>query len=231
MAIPSLEIQIETAWCLTNIACGDSSQVQLIIPAIPHLIQLLSHPNEVLQDQVCWALGNIAGDSDEVRSVLVAGGAVHAVSELLFSSSADMLGMAASETESVDRRPLTAAWALSNLSRGSTPFAAFSSNDVIARFFKLIKTCITVLTSEKSRDDQGGIVYGQESPFLKPCIELVHELTWTLTFITAKDDSDMTAMLTEDLGRILCESVFIFPAGSQMVFFYAKKSFMHIVIK
>lgn len=223
LTVPSQEIQVETAWCLTNIACGESSQVQHIMPAVPYLIQLLSHPNSVLQDQVCWALGNIAADSDEVRSSLVANGAVIAVAELLFASSMEMLstvaavlsGTAASPpAEGLDRRPLTAAWALSNLSRGTTPFAAFTASDIIARFFALTKSCLSALTTGAERDTFGGVIRNSTPPIVEACIQLVHELTWTFTFLSAKDEASVTTMITEDLGRIFCESASLYPAGS-----------------
>ena len=116
LTVPEHDMQIESAWCLTNIACGDSAQTEHVLGAVPFLIQLLSCQDTALQEQACWALGNIAGDADEHRSLLVAGGSVPAIAELMFTSCEGLLlwdeigsGAGAGIEEVPDRRALTAA--------------------------------------------------------------------------------------------------------------------------
>lgn len=78
-----------------------------------------------LLEQICWAIGNIAGDCDEYRDVLVSNGCLPAVLNFLESSVADSVrskSLPPRVGAPVNDRPATAAqtaaWALSNLSRG-----------------------------------------------------------------------------------------------------------------
>ena len=60
-------LQIEAAWCLTNIASGDQEQTKTVLNAVPYLVQLLSSDDNALQEQAAWTLGNIAGDYLNVK--------------------------------------------------------------------------------------------------------------------------------------------------------------------
>ena len=85
---------------------------------------LLSDRDSVeLKDQICWAIGNVAGDSDEFRQVLLANGCLPAVLKQLQQT---ILVALAQVEEGVLEKARTAAWALSNLARGSgVPGAEF----------------------------------------------------------------------------------------------------------
>ena len=66
-------LQLEAAWAITNIACGNKEQVEVLIHQQAHLylIQLLSIPNnEPLREQALWALGNISIDPSHARTLL-----------------------------------------------------------------------------------------------------------------------------------------------------------------
>lgn len=69
--------------CLTNIASSYSRHTRTIVGAAPQLISFLSAPNPALQEQALWALGNIAGDSDDFRRMLRANGALLPMFRLL----------------------------------------------------------------------------------------------------------------------------------------------------
>lgn len=66
-------LKTEAAWCLTNIANGDSHQVQKLVEkgVIPIFIQLLTSSNPDLVENAIWGLGNIAGDCPEFRNMVV----------------------------------------------------------------------------------------------------------------------------------------------------------------
>ena len=57
-------LQLEAAWCLTNIVSGTTEHVQHVLDqgGLEPLVGLLASPNEEVREQALWALGNIAGD-------------------------------------------------------------------------------------------------------------------------------------------------------------------------
>ena len=137
-------IQHESIWCLTNIASGNHQQTGVILKAVPILLQILASSNPILQDQASWTLGNIAGDSDEYRHVLIANGAVKPLMEYaLVSASTSLMYQGSTEVESYSERARTAVWALSNLTRGSTPAAVFMNLEAIASLIELMTTILT----------------------------------------------------------------------------------------
>ncbi|XP_052798638.1 importin subunit alpha-8-like [Mya arenaria] len=80
------DLQLEAAWCLTNISAGTSEHALAVAKmAAPYLITYLGSSNNALQDQCAWALGNIAGDSAECRNLLHAQGIVAPIVNLLKS--------------------------------------------------------------------------------------------------------------------------------------------------
>jgi hypothetical protein len=97
-------LQLDAAWCLTNIAAGlESHESTVLTNAGPYLVTYLSSGNAPLQvqslfylrsfvnlcavmlfqDQCAWAIGNIAGGNSKHRDILQDQGAIQALINLL----------------------------------------------------------------------------------------------------------------------------------------------------
>ncbi|KAK2455044.1 importin subunit alpha-2 [Trifolium repens] len=102
---------LEAAWCLTNIAAGNPEETKALLPALPLLIAHLGEKSSSpVAEQCAWALGNVAGEDEELRNVLLIQGALIPLARM-------MLPYRRSTVR-------TAAWALSNLIKGPNPKAA-----------------------------------------------------------------------------------------------------------
>lgn len=121
---------LEAAWCLTNIAAGKPEETRALLPALPLLIAHIggrvtyfSNVNEKnalsvfflywqffsctersslpVAEQCAWALGNVAGEGEELRNILLSQGALLPLARMMLPNKGSTVR--------------TAAWALSNL--------------------------------------------------------------------------------------------------------------------
>lgn len=112
----SYSCRFEAAWVLTNIASGSSDQTNYIVRlgVVPFLINMISENNIPNIDQGIWALGNISGDSEELRDILLDAGCHKIVLKLIERFS---------DNEEYKKLLGNLIWLLSNLNRGRNPLA------------------------------------------------------------------------------------------------------------
>ncbi|CAN7037030.1 unnamed protein product [Brassica oleracea var. botrytis] len=102
-------IKSSVTWCLTNIAAGKPEETKALLPALPLLI---AHLGELSAgaEQCSWAIGNVAGEGEDLRNVLLSQGALPPLARMIFPDKGSTVR--------------TAAWALSNLIKGPESKAA-----------------------------------------------------------------------------------------------------------
>lgn len=115
MESDDFEVQVESAWIITNLASGTSSDVNFLIGlgVIERMIPLLSSTHEAVWSQVVWAYGNLAGDSIQVRNLVI--NKEEIVSQLV--------RLAMTATQTADKSDTIGglrnlAWTISNCCRG-----------------------------------------------------------------------------------------------------------------
>lgn len=117
-------IQLESTWCITNIACCPSHITAYLVDqgTIESVFKLLTHSNKEIVFQAMWALGNLAGDSVEHRDKIIELGTVKILLKLLDNIE-----------EISDTNLSTIVWFLSNLLKGK-PQPSSSVRDKIVGY-------------------------------------------------------------------------------------------------
>lgn len=114
----ALETTFQAAWALTNLAVGDSEVVQALMPAAPILIAYVGGDNGLtMAEQCAWAIGNIAEEDVEYRSILISNGAVLPLINLLVKACKAIQSNKGADSQALSAGE-TAAWALANLFKG-----------------------------------------------------------------------------------------------------------------
>lgn len=129
---------LEAAWCLTNIAAGKPEETKALLPALPLLIAHIGEKSSLpVAEQCAWALGNVAGEGEELRNVLLAQGALLPLAKMMLPNKGSTVR--------------TAAWALSNLIKGPEPKAAtelIRVDGVLDAIFRHLKKADDELATE-----------------------------------------------------------------------------------
>ncbi|KAK9808864.1 hypothetical protein WJX72_005408 [[Myrmecia] bisecta] len=170
------EIVLEAAWSLTNLAAGDHAVVEAVAPAAPIMIAHLGAGAGLgVAEQCAWALGNIAGESAELRAKLAANGAVRPLTGLVLAARGSLA------PRPVIAASRTAAWALSNLIKG----AGHEVGEVLS-----VDNCPAGLVQLLSKADEP---------------ELVTEVCWVLTYITAGAEAHLNRMVNAGVVPVLVQ--------------------------
>ncbi|KAI5168486.1 hypothetical protein PAEPH01_0174 [Pancytospora epiphaga] len=106
--------RIEAAWIITNIASGTNEQTMYLTQqgVIPELVSMLDEEDDAVTDQSVWALGNMAGDCEDIRDIILNHGALYKILALV-----DKYKVAKEHIRIL--RNLT--WLMANLCRGRNP--------------------------------------------------------------------------------------------------------------
>jgi len=105
--------QIEAAWVLTNLISGESSVARNIIDNTTlgnYMLELIKSRNDKLRDQAFWCIGNIAGEADKYRDVLLSSNCI----DVLIGS----LKYEVDRSKRVISHIQNQTWVLSNMFRG-----------------------------------------------------------------------------------------------------------------
>lgn len=117
------DIRIESAWIITNIASGNSKQTEAVVSlgVIKLLVDILAEgiENIDLTDQCVWALGNIGGDSESCRDMIIGQNGGYKIAELICKL-CDPSNKNVKENKHL-KVIRTCTWLLSNLCRGRQP--------------------------------------------------------------------------------------------------------------
>jgi importin subunit alpha-6/7 len=81
------KIQYEAAWCLTNLASGESNYVKVLVDhgVIEAMVNLLSCQSLEIIEQAIWCLGNMAGDNTKVRDKILMTKAIDPIANIILS--------------------------------------------------------------------------------------------------------------------------------------------------
>lgn len=141
------EVKFQSACCLTGLAYGDKSEDGRILSILPTIISILQLNTEsnVLKIQLCWVIGNLAGDYDSYRKTILETGIFGFLVDFFFQFSVKEEGVNDTKGGHI------ISWVLSNLTRGSIPADYFLSTDCLTKLVNfLLSSSDIVIWTEMS---------------------------------------------------------------------------------
>jgi len=173
--------------------------------------QLPHQPVVALCEQCCWALGNIAGDSQRSREALRSGGIISPlVIALRFGlrlAAGASAGGNINAAEPVVGLCRNAAWALSNLARGTYSSAMpFLHMDIIGNERGLLTASdlYQILSVHELSQYDAASASNVESSWM----DVANECTWLLNLLTAKEDEAVEFIFSDiSTNNLFCASL------------------------
>ena len=168
------ELALESAWICSNVATNTADQQafeQLLQVTHLLLMHVEASSNDVVAEQCCTCIGNIAAESETVRDTLLRQNAMQSLYKMFLKG---LKGQAIG---------VTAAWAISNLVRGS-----FSrSLEILASFPDVEKALVQAFCGENRM--------------------LAIEVAWILTYLSAGPSEHLAKVVNQDLVSVLIEKL------------------------
>ncbi|CAO3628611.1 unnamed protein product [Cunninghamella blakesleeana] len=198
------ELQFECAWIVTNIAAGTTEHTHALVEAdfIPALLECMTSNISTItaKAQAAWALSNFAGESSNLRELLMREDAMTVVAKVLDDACNDIMDPAVQRSYSTgkvvirdydlctDIKALT--WALSNMCRGGFRTADYWQMYVPA--FKVLTRCTTFDHKDIWIDSCWGlsrILYNMHevTPFYNS-VRISHDLCTRLTQLLKEEN-------------------------------------------
>ncbi|KAI3958710.1 hypothetical protein MKX01_023386 [Papaver californicum] len=177
---------LEASWCLTNIVAGEPEQTKFLLPSLPLLIAYLGEKSSIhVVEQCAWAVGNVAGEGEELRNVLLSQGALTPLARMMLSNKGSTTRTTAS---------------LSNLIKGPDPTAASE----LIKIDRVLDAIVRHLNKELATEVAWVFVYlsalsNLASSMLIKC-DLVQLLVWRLA---TSDSLQLLIPVLRRLGNII----------------------------
>jgi Karyopherin (importin) alpha len=186
----NIEACILSLQILTNLAamecpesyysnCGSWCKFMLSRNLTPTLVALVSSTSSQVQEQSCWVIGNIAGDSQQCRMLLISENVIGA------------LTIALSQNEGNLSLRRNVAWTLCNIARGIETAMPFVQGGMTA------KEILYALSLERSTNVQSQVTLWD---FRK-------EMYWLVSFLTSKEDEEkiFETLMNDELLLVLSQ--------------------------
>ncbi|POO01609.1 Coatomer beta subunit [Trema orientale] len=203
---------LEAAWCLTNIAAGKPEETKALLPALPLLIAHLGEKSSLpVAEQCAWALGNVAGEGEELRNVLLSQGALQPLARMMLPNKGSTVR--------------TAAWALSNLIKVPNLSPLYNVQNTYtfcidhSSLERLQESCLPVFPVDCSYGEiwgpdpraatdlikVDGVLDAIIRHLKKADDELATEVAWVVVYLSALSNVATSMLLKSDALQLLVE--------------------------